>query len=273
MERTSLVVLVTGGSAGIGKAVASHLSELGHIVFGTSRSQQDPAAFPFEILQMDVTDEQSVQTTIESIIQKHGRLDVLINNAGLGMAGPLENTSDEEAKNIFDTNVFGVLNTCRHAVPHLRKSEGYMINITSIAGVFGLPFRGIYSSSKSAVETISECYSLELKPHNVKVAVIEPGDFKTKINENRITSAQVNVEAYPRFKTVLQQIHDEVDSALDPILIGKCVERILNDSSPKLRYQVATPIQKMSVLLYRFLPGRFFEKLLAKHYGLRRTKS
>ena len=273
MERTALVVLVTGGSAGIGKAVASHLSGLGHIVYGTSRSQQDPSAFPFSILPMDVTDESSVKSTIDHIISEHGRLDVLINNAGLGMAGPLENTGNAEAQKIYNTNVFGVLNTCRHAVPHLRESEGYMINITSIAGVFGLPFRGIYSSSKSAVETISECYSLELKPHGVKVCVIEPGDFKTKINDNRITSAQVNDEAYPRFKTVLQQIHDEVDGALDPILIGKCVERILGDSSPKLRYRVATPVQKMSVLLYRFLPGRFFEKLLAKHYGLRRTKS
>lgn len=266
----SKVILVTGGSAGIGRAVAAHLAQQGHTVYGTSRTAEvEKTDEGFHILRMDVTDEPMVKQSIRRIIDKHGKLDVLVNNAGLGMAGPLENTSDAEAKAIFDTNVFGVLNTCRHAAPHLRASKGNIINITSIGGIFGLPFRGIYCSSKFAVEGISEVLSMELKGQGIHVSIIEPGDFKTNINANRHNSAFVDHNVYPEFEQVLNQINHEVSGAQDPIVVAKTVERILRSRRPKLRYRAATPIQRFSVGLHKLLPGRLFEKIIARHYGLK----
>lgn len=265
----SKIILVTGSSSGIGHAIASHLASVGHRVYGTSRSQSSKRPSEgFELIKMDVTNAEEVQEGIEAIVTLEGRLDVLINNAGLGMAGPLENTSDEEARLIFDTNVFGVLNTCRFASSHLRASKGYVINVTSLGGVFGLPYRGIYCASKFAVEGISEVMSMEMKPHGVKVVIIEPGDFKTNINRNRLNAQNVDMETYPDFQVVLNQIHQEVKGALDPHLIAKRVESILATSNPKLRYRVATPLQRFSVYLKRFLPGRRFERMLSKHYSL-----
>ncbi len=264
------VVLVTGGSAGIGRAVAAHLANLGYTVYGTSRTADvEMTDDGFRILRMDVTDEAMVKSGMAFIAEKHGKLDVLINNAGLGMTGPLENTSDAEAKMIYDTNVFGVLNTCRHAAPLLRKSQGNVINITSIGGIFGLPYRGIYCSSKFAVEGISEVLSMEMAPQGIKVSIIEPGDFKTSINENRLTSENVNDDVYPKFSKVVNQINREVSSAQDPIIVARTVERILRSSRPKLRYRAATPMHRLSVGLYKLLPGRLFERIIAGHYGVK----
>lgn len=267
----SKVILVTGGSSGIGKAIATILTMQGHAVYAGSRSVTDGKIQPLGVtfVKLDVTDEESIQRAVNQIIKNHNRLDVLINNAGLGMAGPLEDTSDNEARTIYNTNVFGVLNTCRICAPHLRSSRGMIINITSIGGVFGLPFRGIYCSSKFAVEGISEVLSMELKPHGVRVVLLEPGDVKTNINANRINSANVDHSAYPHFKSVLDQIHREVDHALDPETIALNVAQIILKQNPKLRYRVATPRQKLSIALNVLLPGRWFEKLISRHYGIR----
>lgn len=267
------VILVTGGSAGIGKAVATYLASKGHVVYGSSRkSEVGLTSLGYHIIRMDVTDEEMVTKAVEQIISKHGKIDVLVNNAGLGMAGPLESTTDAEAKAIFNTNVFGVLNTCRVVAPYLRQSKGNIINITSIGGMFGLPYRGIYCSSKSAVEAISEVLSMELWQFGVNVSIIEPGDFKTKINENRINARSIDKDVYSNFDAVLDQINTEVSGAQDPILIAKTVESILLKKRPKLRYRVATPMQRFSVFLHKTLPGRLFEKLLTSHYRLRGPK-
>lgn len=267
----SKIILVTGGSSGIGEAIASELAQHNHVVYAGSRSVYDDVAHSagFNQITLDVTDEASIQRGVDRIISEHGRLDILINNAGLGMAGPLENTSDSESRLIYNTNVFGVLNTCRICTAHLRKSRGMIINITSIGGVFGLPFRAIYCSSKFAVEGISEGLSLELKPHGVRVVILQPGDVKTNININRINSANVDHATYAHFNAVLGQIHKEVDHALDPVTIAINVAKIIKKRNPKLRYRVATPAQKLSIALNAMLPGRWFEKLISRHYGMR----
>ena len=267
----SKIILVTGGSSGIGEAIARVLAQHSHVVYAGSRSVRDdnPQKAGFTHITLDVTDESSIQRAVDRIISEHGRIDVLINNAGLGMAGPLENTSDREARVIYNTNVFGVLNTCRICAPHLRNTRGMIINITSIGGVFGLPFRAIYCSSKFAVEGISEGLSLELKPHGVRVVILQPGDVKTNINANRINSAYVDHAAYPHFSAVLGQIHNEVDHAFDPDTIARDVAKIVTKRNPKLRYRVATPAQKLSIALNALLPGRWFEKLISRHYGIR----
>lgn len=265
----SKVILVTGGSSGIGQSIAAYLAEKGHIVYAASRKVENQLEGNLRTIQMDVTLEPSVKSAIQIIELNHGKLDALINNAGLGMAGPIENTSEKEAKEIFDTNVFGVLNVCRACIPLLRISKGRILNVTSIGGIFALPFRGIYCSSKFAVEGISESLSMELAPMGIKVSIIEPGDFKTNINNNRKKAVHVDIKHYPTFNSTLNQINREVESAFEPLIIAKAVERILHKEKPHLRYRVANTTQHFSVWLYRLLPGRWFEKLIMNHYKLR----
>jgi len=219
---------------------------------------------------MDVTSEDSISQALDYILKENGPIDVLVNNAGLGIAGPLENTTDEEAKKVFETNVFGVLNVCRACIPILRDNGGgNIINITSIGGMVGLPFRGIYCSSKFAVEGITETLSMEVRAFNIHVSIIEPGDFKTNINENRLISKDIDSLSYDgTFDRALNQINSEVAGARNPIHIARQVHRIIQSKYPRLRYRVATPTQRLSVFLKRIMPGRLFEKMLMKHYHL-----
>lgn len=265
------IVLVTGGSSGIGRSIAGHLSTVGYQVYGTSRSASNGESLDnFSLVKMDVTDEESIKHALSFIEAKHGRLDVLVNNAGLGMAGPLESTTYEEAREIYETNVFGVLNVCRQAIPLLRKAgTSNLINITSIAGRVALPFRGIYSSSKFAVEGLTESLSMELRAFGIRVSIVEPGDFKTNINQNRRISQQVDSEVYNgAFERTLVKIKEEVSTARDPKVIAQTIERILRARKPKLRYIVGTPMQRLSIRLKNLLPARSFERLLMGHYEL-----
>lgn len=261
---------MTGGSSGIGKAVAEYLSHQGYIVYGTSRTISDKTPpSGVKMLQLDVTDEPSIQTAIAKIESEQGALHVLINNAGLGMAGPIESTSAQEVEQIFSTNVFGVFNVCRSAIPLLRKSNrGNIINITSIAGHFGLPYRGVYCSSKFAVEGFSESLSMELQKFGIEVSIIEPGDFKTSINTNRKLAQNVDESIYSNYRTALEQVTSEVEHAQDPILIAHQIEKIINSKKPYLYYQVGTPIQKFSIFLKRILPSRMFERMIMRHYKM-----
>lgn len=139
------------------------------------------------MLNMDVRDEFQVQQVIQQIVERIGRIDVVVNNAGLGMVGAVELSNDLEVRSLFETNVFGVLNFCRHTIPVMRHAGyGYVINVTSMAGRMGLPFRGIYCATKSAVEGFSEAMSMELKQFNIHVVILEPGDFKTNIDQHRV---------------------------------------------------------------------------------------
>lgn len=271
MNSNSKVILVTGASSGIGLAVARVLTQKGHRVFGTSRSDKvGPTPDGFEMICMDVTDENAVVLGIEHIRKAAGKLDVVVNNAGLGMVGPVELVSDAEAREIFETNVFGVLNVCRHVLPLMRSSGGgHIINITSIAAQMGLPFRGIYSSSKFAVEGFSESLSQEVRQFGIKVSIIEPGDFKTNINQNRRVAARVNQSVYQDQQAiVLNQINREVSASRTPEAIGYRIASIIEMNNPRLRFRVATLMQRFSITLMRILPSRVFEKLVMKHYKI-----
>ena len=159
----SRVALITGASSGIGRACATHLAACGVRVYGTSRiasAGQDP----FPMLQMDVTDDQSVQRAIEAIIHREGRLDIVVNNAGIAVAGPLELTSVEEAKRQIDVNLFGAFRVCRAVLPIMRnQGGGYIVNIGSIGGLIAIPFQPLYSASKFALEGMTESLRLEVR--------------------------------------------------------------------------------------------------------------
>jgi len=266
------VVLVTGGSSGIGRAVAKHLADHQYSVFGTSRKAESGDTLDgFTLVKMDVCSEDSVHDAIEFIKKKEGRLDIVINNAGLGMAGPIENTTFQEADELFRTNVHGILNVCRAALPLLRESaRARIINVTSIGGRVSLPFRGIYCASKFAVEGISEALSMELKPWDIAVTLVEPGDFQTQINKNRRVASTIDPQLYKQdFEQTLEQINDEVTNGLPPEIMAENILSIIRKENPKLRYQVGTFVQKLSLTLKQILPGRFFETLILNHYKLK----
>jgi NAD(P)-dependent dehydrogenase (short-subunit alcohol dehydrogenase family) len=266
-----MVVLVTGASSGIGFSVAKVLHAQGHIVYGSSRNANHGDILEgFTMLRMDVRDETSVRDAIDFMMQRESHLDVLINNAGLGLIGPLENTTNAEVREIFETNVFGVLNVCRICLPHLRKSKnGFIFNITSMAAQIGLPHRGIYSASKFAVEGFTEALSMEVRKFGIKVCLIEPGDFKTNINTTRMVAKFVDHTIYGAdYDRILKQVNDEVNHSRSPHIIGYKIASILNSKNPGLRYRVATLKQRFSLTLMRLLPSRWFEKLLMRHYKM-----
>lgn len=266
------IILVTGASSGIGESIAKVLVSKGYSVFGTSRKATTGSLVNgFTMIQMDVNNESSVKSGIEWLVSKTGKIDAVINNAGLGMLGPIESISDEEAKDIFQTNVFGVLNVCRNVIPHMRQQQfGYVINITSIAGMMGLPYRGIYSSSKFAVEGITESMSQELQQFGIRVCLIEPGDFRTSINQNRKVVKHLDPVYAVQCDEAQRRVNEEVLASPTPEYMGYLVHRILQKNKPRLRYRAANVFQRFSLTLKRVLPSRWFESLVMNHYGMKK---
>ncbi|HCW05644.1 MAG TPA: hypothetical protein DGK91_14680 [Clostridium sp.] len=279
MEKEKKVVFITGASSGIGKAVAIYLASKGLVVYGTSRkgrTDKELDKFHVKMLKMDVREDQSVSEAVEEVISREGRIDVLFSNAGTGISGPLEETSIEEYKDLFESNFFGMVRVMKEVLPHMRRAgKGLVINSSSIGGLIGLPYQGVYSSSKFAVEGFSEALSKELKPFGIKVVILEPGDFKTGFTKGRKFSSLIkkNSAYYDDFlKTVSVFEYDEVNGC-NPELIGKLLYKIINTNNPKLRYPVGYLNQKLSLVLKRFLPERIFEKIIIDYYMGKGIKS
>jgi NADP-dependent 3-hydroxy acid dehydrogenase YdfG len=267
----SKIVFITGGSSGIGKATAIYLFQKGYTVYGTGRkvtSGSTPDGFTY--LQMDITNTESINSAVKFVVEKEKRIDVLINNAGLGMAGALEDSSKEEIQNIFNTNVVGTLEVAKAILPQMRlQKSGLIINVSSIMGRLSLPFRGIYSASKFAIEAISETLSMEVRQFGVKVVCLEPGDFNTEINTNRVVAQNSKTSIYAeQFNHIYSQITEEVGKSANPKNVAIVIEKIILATRPKLRYKAATWFQSFAVFLHNFLPPRIFEKLVMNKYKL-----
>lgn len=265
------VVLVTGASSGIGLAIAKHLTSKGCIVYGTSRRGTGREnEHGFVVVRLDLDDSDTIRDAVDLVIEREGRIDVLINNAGTGMAGAIEDATTEEINAVFRTNVFAPLEVCRRVIPHMReRRSGKIINISSIAGEFGLPFRGVYSAAKSAVDRFSETLRMELSPWNISVSVIQPGDFRTNINDNRIIAAKSLTDQSPyrkAFERMYRYISKEVASADSPDQVGRVAWKIIRTPKPLMRYPAASYVQRMSLSINRVLPTHLFQKLLAKRY-------
>lgn len=263
------VILITGASSGIGKITAEFLSNKGFKVYGTSRNPK-PGEENFTFLKLDVLDKGSIEKAIETLLKKEGRIDVLINNAGMGITGPVEETSTDEMRRVFDTNFFGAIEVMQGVLPVMRKQgSGLIVNVTSIAGYMGLPFRGIYSATKGALELVTEAVSMETKAFNIKVTNIAPGDFATNIASGRYHSPVIKDSAYAKiYQKNLDLMDAHVNSGKDPIEMAEQIYRIINDSSPRLHYKVGEFLQKFSIVLKRVLPDRVYEKMIMKHYGM-----
>jgi len=264
------VVLVTGASSGIGQAISRHLAGAGWRVFGTSR-QQTAGSGGVEMLAMDADDDGSVSHAVAAIVEKAGRLDAVVNNAGWALMGPVEETSMAEARAQMETNFFGVLRLCRAALPVMRaQRSGYVVNISSLGGVFGMPFSGIYSASKFAVEGLSESLRLETRRFGVHVVLVEPGDTRSQLPARRRTAeAALHDSAYreifDRFQA--KQAGDEA-KAPPPDAVAALVGRILRDPRPALRYSAGMWDQRMVLPLKRLLPHRWFERILGAALGV-----
>jgi NAD(P)-dependent dehydrogenase (short-subunit alcohol dehydrogenase family) len=274
------IVLVTGASSGFGKACAIHLGKNGYRVYGTSRSATfDPEAGKvrpdnhlFTMIPMDVRNDASVNDGVSYILEKEGRIDIVINNAGIAIAGAIEEISIDELQNQFETNFFGAFRVCRAALPQMRaQKSGYIINISSIGGLMGIPFQGAYSATKFALEGLSESLRIEVKPFGIHVVLIEPGDFKTGFTDSRIiANGSHDHSAYAdQFKIVLPIMENEERNGADPHLLALLVEKIINHPNPKVRYTTGKMEQRFSTLYKRLVPSKMFEKAFMKYYKLR----
>jgi NAD(P)-dependent dehydrogenase (short-subunit alcohol dehydrogenase family) len=263
------VVLITGASTGIGRVCGEHLAGLGMTVYGASRSL--PSGVQFHALRMDVTDDTSVSGGIRQIQEQQGRLDVVINCAGYGIAGAVEETSPQEAMAQFDTNFFGVHRVCRAVLPIMRQEKaGVIINVSSLAGLLAVPFQAFYSASKFAMEGMTEALRMEVRPFGIRVALIEPGDFKSEFPANRLnTAASVKSEVYRELmERCVGVMQEEEKHGKVPYPVARLVERIINDPSPRLRYTVGPLGERIGPKLKSILPYRLYEYLFMKHYKL-----
>jgi len=265
----SKVVLITGASSGIGEVTAGYLLQKGYKVYGTSRNPK-PTKHNFPLIQLDVTDIVSVKNAIQVILKKEGKIDVLVNNAGIGITGPVEETPSDEIRKAFETNFFGAIEVMKSVLPEMRKQRsGLIINITSIAGYTGLPFRGIYSACKSALEIITESIRMEVKDFGIKVTNLAPGDVATNIVAGRYHTPIFDKSPYKEvYQINLDLMNDHVSGGSDPIEMAVAIEKIIGTSDPKIHYKVGSFMQKFSIILKRMLPDKVYEKLVMNYYQM-----
>jgi len=242
------------------------------MVYGASRNPERLNGVQFQPVKMDVTDDESVNKAIGQVIETEKKIDVLINNAGNGIAGPSYAMTYEMAKKQFEVNFFAVVRMCSAVIPHmLQQKKGLIINISSLGGLFGLPYQGLYSASKFAIEGYSESLRMELRKTGVRVVVINPGDFKTDFGRNRekISFPLQHDALSKNYNDAVKIIEKDEGTAPGPEKIARKLSKIIESSNPSHRYLVGQPSQTMVPLLKRLLPGALFEKLLSQHYGIK----
>ena len=266
----SKVVLITGGSSGIGKSVGEFLTTKGFVVYGTSRNPSKIKNHPFKLVALDVRKVETINNAIAEVIKNEGRLDVLVNNAGMGITGPIEETPTEEMRNVFETNFFGAIEVMKAVLPQMRSQKnGLIINVTSIAGYMGLPFRGVYSATKGALELITEALRMEVKQFGIRVTNVAPGDFATNIASGRYHTPVFETSPYKEvYQSNLDLMDAHVDSGSDPIEMAEAIYKIIYNNNPKVHYKVGEFMQKFSIALKRILPDKVYEKLLMNHYKM-----
>jgi len=267
----SKVVLITGASSGIGKSIGVYLAQKGFKVYGTARNPKNyPDHHEFPLVSLDVRHQESIDRCVSKLLDQEGKIDVLINNAGMGITGALEETPLDEVDRVMDTNFKGPIRVINALLPSMRSQKiGLIINITSVAGFMGLPYRGIYSASKSAFEMITEAYRMELKAFGISMCALAPGDFETNIAAGRFhTKVDETSPYHPQYEFVLDQMNHHVKSGKDPIAVAKKVGQIINLKNPKVHYVVGSPLQKLSLTLKKLLPSKMYERMLMNHYKM-----
>jgi len=261
------VAVVTGASSGIGRCLSELLSRSGYVTYGTCLSAA-VQQLPFTMLNMDVRSESSVRDCIRDVQERHGRIDVLINNAGVSLVGAVEDTSPDELRDVFETNVFGPVRVINAVLPTMRQNQsGHVVNIGSIGGHFGLPFRTAYSASKAALAALTEGLCMELRPFGIFVTLVEPGDFRTRIHERRTTARRAR-EGTPydqHFSAVAKSSFDGVENAPLPDAVADAALDALASVCPPIRVRVGNPVERLAVAAKTILPERWFQYLLLRY--------
>lgn len=268
------VVLITGASSGIGKAIGEFLHQKGFVVYGTSRNPEKITNSVFPLITLDVRNFDSIQAAVSKVIAISGRLDILINNAGIGITGPLEETPLTEIKANFDTNFFGPIAVMQAVLPQMREQQsGLIINISSIAGYMGLPYRSIYSASKGALSILTEALRMEVKSFGIQITDVAPGDFATNIAAGRYHVPSKSSAYEKPYAATLKMMDEHVDSGSNPIEMAKAIYAIIQRPKPNVHYKVGLLLQKFSIVLKKILPDKVYEKMLMKHYKLWDSKA
>jgi short-subunit dehydrogenase len=269
MNKTNLgVALVTGASSGIGHATAKALQDAGFRVFGTSRCAAGERSDGVTMLTCDVTDDASVAKLVDEVLAKAGRIDLLVNNAGVGVIGGAEESSAAQAQALFDVNVFGAMRMTNAVLPTMRRQgKGRIINISSILGLIPSPYNAIYSSSKHAIEGYSESLDHELRTLGIRVALVEPGYTNTAFERNK-TKPDQPLSIYDSVRAQTERFMlKSVEKGDAPEIVAETVLKAARAALPNRRYPAGKLARQVS-FLRRFVPASAFDKSLRKQNGL-----
>jgi NAD(P)-dependent dehydrogenase (short-subunit alcohol dehydrogenase family) len=265
MSSTRPVALVTGASSGIGRAAAVALVDAGFSVVGTSRNSaraepQDGVTF----LDLDVASDASVRSTVDQVIEQFGRIDLLVNNAGVGAAGAAEESSVDQAQGVFDVNVFGVIRMTNAVLPHMRaQGSGRIVNVSSILGLVPAPFMAVYAATKHAMEGYSESLDHEVREHGVRVRLVEPGFTSTGFEANSMAPDSPLPEYAEQRRIAGDLVAAGIRDGDDPRLVAKVIVAAATDQKPRLRYTAGSLAGRVSTLR-RLAPSRAFDKQIRK---------
>jgi short-subunit dehydrogenase len=259
------VALVTGASSGIGKEAALALVAAGYQVIGTSRNTANVTARQgVTFLDLDVACDASVAAAVGQVIERFGRIDVLVNNAGIGAAGAAEETSVAQAQEVFNINVFGVIRMTNAVLPHLRaQGSGRIINISSVVGFMPQPYMAVYAASKHAIEGYSESIDHEVRQYGVRVLLVEPAWTNTAFDANSAPADQPS-PVYARQRQIFAEyMVDAVKNGDDPAVVAKAIVAAATDSKPKLRYAAGSRSASVATMR-RLVPARMFDRQIHK---------
>ncbi len=267
-EIKAKVALVTGASSGIGEATAKRLAGAGYKVYGTSRRGAEAGQRSFEMLALDVTSDESVAAAVAEVIRREGRIDLLVNNAGIGLIGGAEESSLGQVKALFDVNLFGVIRMSNAVLPAMRQGGGgRIINVSSVLGLMPAPFSAHYSATKHALEGYSESLDHELRAFNIRVSLIEPAYTRSVFEQNALAPDMV-LKDYDQARTgALALVRDVMPTADPPEIVADTVVRAATAPTPRRRY-TAGKVARQIAILRRFAPAEMFDKSLRKQMRL-----
>lgn len=268
------VVLVTGASSGIGKATAACLAQEGLRVFGAARSAPHAHNDSFTFFPVDVRDDRSVQGCVSQVLARSGRIDVLVNCAGVVVGGPAEEMLADEITDQIQTNLLGTMRTSRAMLPGMRgQGSGLIINVGSLAGLMGVPFQSVYSASKYGIEGFSESLQMEVGSFGIRIVVIDPGDISTEITAHRKVSGGIGADS-PYQQGFQQAMLSQAESekhGWNVERLARLIGKIVRSRSPRFRYTPGPIVERISPVARRLIPDRLYLRILAGFYGLRNS--
>lgn len=262
------IALVTGASSGIGRVTAKALQSAGFRVFGTSRRAAAESSDGITMLGCDVTDDESVAKLVERVLAEAGRIDLLVNNAGIGMLGGAEESTIAQAKALFDVNVFGVLRVTSAVLPAMRRQrKGRIVNLSSVQGLIPAPYSALYASTKHAIEGYSESLDHELRAFGIRVVLVEPAYTRTSFEVNLIRPDRL-LDIYDSARAGMNGVmRKAIETGDAPEVVAKTIVKAATASAPKRRYAAGKMARRVS-LLRRFVPESAFDRSLRKQIGL-----